>query len=76
MSDNAEVLHLQSTLNAHDAMQTDLARHKAKEATWSVLRAELTRHFEEAHARAMAELSVLRECHIAIEVICAGPGAP
>jgi hypothetical protein len=57
MSDTSEVLLLQSALDAHDAMQADLTRHKAEEASWSVLRVELTRqaehtrHLEEARAR-------------------------
>jgi len=49
-SDNTEVLCLQSALDAQDTMQTNLAQHKAKEASWSVLRAEQTRHFEEGDA--------------------------
>ena len=57
MSDTAEVLLLQSALDAHDSMQTDLTGHEAEEASWSVLRVELTRqaehtrHLEEARAR-------------------------
>jgi hypothetical protein len=71
---NAEVLRLQS---AHDAVQTDLVRREAKEASWSVLRSELTRqaeytrtrHLEAACARTTAELSALCERHTPIEVI-------
>jgi len=74
MSDTSEVLLLQSALDAHDAMQADLTRHEAEDASWSVLRikltrqAEHTRHLEEGCARAMAELSALREHLAAIEV--------
>ena len=46
---SAEVLRLQSTLDAHDTTQTDLARHEAEEASWSVLRAEHTRQAEHTH---------------------------
>ena len=75
-SHSAEVLRLQSALDAHDTTQTDLTRHEAEEASWSVLRAELTRqaehtrHLEAAHARATAELSALCERHTVIEVLC------
>ena len=74
-SHSAEVLHLQSALDAHSTTQTDLARHEAEEASWSVLRAELTRQAEQsrqlgaAHSRAMAELNTLRERHTAMEVL-------
>ncbi|KAI9510349.1 MAD-domain-containing protein [Russula earlei] len=74
-SHSAEVLRLQTSLDAHAAAQTDLARREAEEASWSVLRAELarqaehTRHLEAAHSRATAELSTLRERHTAIEVL-------
>jgi mitotic spindle assembly checkpoint protein MAD1 len=72
---STEALRLQSSLDAHTATQTDRARHEAEEATWSVLRAELTRqaehtrHLEATHARAMTQLGALRERHTAIEVI-------
>ena len=75
MSDTSEVLLLQSAPDAHDAMQADLTRHEAEDASWSVLRikltrqAEHTRHLEEGCARAMAELSALREHLAAIEVL-------
>jgi hypothetical protein len=46
MSDTAEVLILQSTLDAHDSMQTDLTGHAAKEASWSVLHVELMHQAE------------------------------
>ena len=71
----AEVLRLQSTLDAQKTTQTDLARHEAEEASWSVLRAELTRQaehtrqLETAHLRAMAELNTLRERHTVMEVL-------
>ncbi|KAH9165300.1 mitotic checkpoint protein-domain-containing protein [Lactarius sanguifluus] len=63
---SAEALRLQSA---------DLSRHDAEEASWSVLRAELTRQAEHtrqlevAHTRAMVELGSLRERHTAIEVL-------
>ena len=72
---SAEVLRLQSALDAQTTTQTDLARHEAEEASWSVLRAELTRQtersrqLEAAHSRAMAELNTLRERHTAMEVL-------
>lgn len=72
---SAEVLRLQSTLDAQTTTQTDLARHEAEEASWSVLRAELTRQaehsrqLETAHLRAMTELNTLRERHTALEVL-------
>ncbi|KAI0294902.1 mitotic checkpoint protein-domain-containing protein [Multifurca ochricompacta] len=72
---SAEVLRLQSALDAQAASQADLSRHEAEEATWSVLRAELTRqaehtrHLEAVHARATTELSALRERHAIIEVL-------
>jgi mitotic spindle assembly checkpoint protein MAD1 len=75
MSDTSEVLLLQSALDALDAMQADLTRHEAEEASWSVLRVELTRqaehtrHLKEAPAPAMAELSALREHLAAIEML-------
>jgi hypothetical protein len=56
-------------------MQTDLTRHEAEEASWSVLRVELTRqvehmrHFKAGHARATAELNILRKRFEAIEVL-------
>ena len=50
-SDNTEVLRLQSALDAHDTTQTNLVQHKAKEASWSVLHAEQTCHFEEGDMR-------------------------
>jgi hypothetical protein len=74
MSDTAKVLLLQSALDAHDSMQTDLPGHEAEEASWSVLRIELTRqaertrHLEEG-ARSMAELSALCEHLVVIEVL-------
>lgn len=43
-SHSDEVLRMQSTLGSHLAMQTDLARDEAEEASWSMLRAELTCH--------------------------------
>jgi len=49
MSDTAEVLILQCALNTLNAVQTDLTRHKAEEASWSVLRAEFTRQAEHTH---------------------------
>jgi mitotic spindle assembly checkpoint protein MAD1 len=72
---SAEALRLQSALDAHAAAETDLSRHDAEEASWSVLRAELTRQaehtrqLEAAHTRATAELTTLRERHTAIEVL-------
>ena len=51
------------------------SRHETEKASWSVLRAELTHHGEHTHhikaghARATAELSILRERLEAIEVI-------
>ena len=77
MFETSEVLLLQSALqvDAHDAIQADLTRHEAEEASWSVLRVELThqaehtRHLEEARTRAMAELSALREHLAAVEVL-------
>ena len=72
---SAEVLRLQSALDAQAAAETDLSRRDAEEASWSVLRAELTRqaehtrHLEAAHTRATAELNTLRERHTAIEVL-------
>ncbi|KAH9987053.1 spindle assembly checkpoint component Mad1 [Russula vinacea] len=72
---SAEVLRLQSALDANTTTQTDLARHEAEEASWSVLRAELTRqaersrHLETSRARVMAELNTLRERHTAMEVL-------
>ncbi|KAH9957583.1 hypothetical protein BC827DRAFT_1224448 [Russula dissimulans] len=74
-SRSAEVLRLQSSLDAHAAAQTDATRREAEEASWSVLRAELTRqtdhtrHLEAVHSRATAELNTLRERHAAIEVL-------
>jgi len=74
-SRSAEVLRLQSSLDTHAAAQTDAARREAEDASWSVLRAELTRqadhtrHLEAAHTRATAELSALRERHTTIEVL-------
>jgi mitotic spindle assembly checkpoint protein MAD1 len=68
-SRSAEVLRLQSSLDAHAATQTDAARHEAEEASWSVLRVELTRQLEAAHTRATAELNVLRERHATIGVL-------
>ena len=62
---SAEALHLQSALDAHDAMQTDLARHDAEEATWSMLRTEFTRqvkhmcYLKAVRVRETAELSAL-----------------
>ena len=75
-SHGAEVLRLQSALDAHDTTQADLLRHEAEEASWSVLRAELThqaehtRHLKAVHAHATAELSALRERYTAVEVLC------
>ncbi len=75
-SHGAEVLRLQSTLDAHNTTQADLSRHEAEEASWSVLRAELTHqvehtcHLKAVHAHAMAELSALRERHMAVELLC------
>ncbi len=72
---SAEVLHLQSALDAQTTTQTDLARHQAEEASWSVLRTELTRQaehsrqLETAHSRAMVELNTLRERHTSMEVL-------
>jgi mitotic spindle assembly checkpoint protein MAD1 len=72
---SAEVLHLQSALDAQTTTQTDLARHQAEEASWSVLRTELTRQaehsrqLEAAHSRAMVELNTLRERHTVMEVL-------
>ena len=72
---SAEVLRLQSALDAEAAEQADLSRRDAEEASWSVLRAELTRQAEHSrqleatHTRAMAELVSLRERHTAIEVL-------
>jgi len=71
----AEILRLQTALDAQSTTQTDIARHEAEEASWSVLRAELTRqaehsrHLESAHTRAMTELNTLRERHTAMEVL-------
>jgi len=68
-------LRLQSALDAQAAAQSDLSRHDAEEASWSVLRAELTRQaehtrqLEAAHTRAMVELGSLRERHTVIEVL-------
>jgi len=56
-------------------LQTDLTPHETEEASWSVLRAEHTcqvehtRHLKAGHARATAELSILRERLEAIEVL-------
>jgi hypothetical protein len=61
--------------SAHDTMQTDLTRHEAKEASWSVLRVELTRqaehmrHLKAGHAHATAELNILHKCFEGIEVL-------
>jgi mitotic spindle assembly checkpoint protein MAD1 len=72
---SSEVLRLRSALDAQTTTQTDFARHEAEEASWSVLRAELTRQAEHsrqlevAHSRAMAELNTLRERHTAMEVL-------
>jgi mitotic spindle assembly checkpoint protein MAD1 len=72
---SAEVLRLQSALDTQADAQADLSRHEAEEASWSVLRAELTRQaehtrqLEATHARAKAELIALRERHTAIEVL-------
>jgi mitotic spindle assembly checkpoint protein MAD1 len=72
---SAEILRLQSALDAQSTTQTDFARHEAEEASWSVLRAELTRQaehsrqLETARARAMVELNTLRERHMAVEVL-------
>ena len=72
---SAEALRLQSALDSQAAEQADLSRRDAEEASWSVLRAELTRQaehtrqLETAHTRAMAELGTLRERHTAIEVL-------
>ncbi|KAH9031164.1 MAD-domain-containing protein [Lactarius hengduanensis] len=72
---SAEVLRLQSALDAQATAQADLSRHDAEEASWSVLRGELTRQAEHtrqlevAHTRAMVELGSLRERHTAIEVL-------
>lgn len=71
---SAEVLRLKSVLDAQTTTQTDVTRHEAEEASWSVLRAELTRQTERSrqlettHSRAMAELNTLRERHTALEV--------
>jgi mitotic spindle assembly checkpoint protein MAD1 len=57
------------------ATQADIARRESEEASWSVLRGELTRQaehtrqLEAAHTRATAELSTLRERHGTIEVL-------
>jgi hypothetical protein len=70
----AEVLRLQSALDSQATMYADVSRHKVEEASWFVLRAELTcwaeptRRLEAAHGRTMPELSALRECHMVIEV--------
>ena len=72
---SAEVLRLKSALDVQTTTQTDVARHEAEEASWSVLRAELTRQtehsrqLESTHSRAMAELNTLRERHTALEVL-------
>ncbi|KAH8996032.1 MAD-domain-containing protein [Lactarius akahatsu] len=72
---SAEALRLQSALDAQATAQADLSRHDAEEASWSVLRGELTRQAEHtrqlevAHTPAMAELGSLRERHTAIEVL-------
>ncbi|KAH9023363.1 MAD-domain-containing protein, partial [Lactarius hengduanensis] len=72
---SAEALRLQSALDAQATAQADVSRHDAEEASWSVLRAELTRQAEHTrqlevvHTRAMAELGSLRERHTAIEVL-------
>lgn len=72
---SAEVLRLQSDLDSQTTTQTDFARREAEEASWSVLRAELTRQaehsrqLEAAHSRAMTELNTLRERHTAMEVL-------
>jgi mitotic spindle assembly checkpoint protein MAD1 len=72
---SAEVLRLQSALDVNTTTQTDITRHEAEEASWSVLRAELTRqaersrHLETSRARVMAELNTLRERHTAMEVL-------
>jgi hypothetical protein len=58
----------------HDATQTDFVRREAEEASWSVLRAELTRQagythtrdLEAACARTTAELSAMCERNTAI----------
>jgi seryl-tRNA synthetase len=69
---SAEVLHLQSQVPT----QADVSRHNAEEASWSVLRAELThqaehmRQLETMHACAKTELSMLYKHHTAIEVLC------
>ncbi|KAH9979345.1 hypothetical protein BGW80DRAFT_1455049 [Lactifluus volemus] len=74
-SQGAEVLRLQSLLDAQVATQADIARRESEEASWSVLRGELTRQaehtrqLEAAHTRATAELSTLRERHGTIEVL-------
>lgn len=72
---SAEVLRLKSALDVQTTTQTDVTRHEAEEASWSVLRAELTRQtehsrqLESTHSRAMAELNTLRERHTALEVL-------
>ncbi|KAH9165311.1 MAD-domain-containing protein [Lactarius sanguifluus] len=71
----AEALRLQSALDAQATAQADLSRHDAEEASWSVLRNELTRQAEHTrqlemtHTRVMVELGSLRERHTAIEVL-------
>jgi hypothetical protein len=75
MSHSAEVLRLQSAL---DATQTYLVWCKAEEASWSVLRTVLTRqaeytcthHLKVACVCMMAESSALGERHMAIKVLC------
>ena len=56
---SVEVLCLQSALDAHDTTQTDPARHEAEEASWSVLRAELTRQAE--HTRHLEAAACARD---------------
>jgi mitotic spindle assembly checkpoint protein MAD1 len=74
-SHTAEVLRLQSALDAQTATQADVSRRETEEASWSVLRTELTRqaehtrHLEAAHMRATVELNALRERHGTIEVL-------
>ena len=69
VSNTVEVL-LQSALDAHDAMETDLTGHEAEAASRSVLRVERNIHVTSRKgARAMAELSALRERFAAIEVL-------
>ena len=73
-SHSAEILRLHSTHVLHDVTQTDLVRREAEEASWSVLRVELTRQaeytrtrdLEAACARTTAELSAMCERHTAI----------